>query len=87
MPRSSGASEVAPQIGDVGEFARVAQQPVHERQRLFQREELVVGSRQRVRQGGGQTLTPIQPMPPAPEQRAARVRGKLLLGELDGDSL
>ena len=38
-----------------------------------------------MRQGGGQTLAPIQPMQPAPEHRAARVRRKLLLRELNGD--
>ena len=51
---------IAPQRGDVGELARVTQQPVHEGQGLFHRQQFVVGERQRLRQRGGQTLTPIQ---------------------------
>jgi hypothetical protein len=78
---------IAPQIRDVGELARVTEQPVHEGQRLFDRQQFVVGPRQRLRQHSGQTLTPSLRTQPAPEHGAARVRGKLLIGEADGDCL
>jgi hypothetical protein len=78
---------IAAQIGNMGELARVAQQSVHEGQRLFQRQQLVVGKRRRMRQRGGQGFAPIQRMQPGPEQSAARVRGKLLIREADGDCL
>jgi len=84
-PEQFGRQRIAPQIRDVGELARVTQQTVHEGQRLFDRQELVVGSWQGLRQGRSQTLTPVQRAQPAPEQGAARVRGKLLLREADGD--
>ena len=78
---------IAPQTGGVRELARVTPQTVHEGQCLFQRQEFVVGKGHLMRQGRGQTFAPVQPMQPAPEDRAARVRGERLLCELNGDCL
>lgn len=75
----------ASQIGDVGELVRLTEQTMPEGQRLFQRQELVVGGRQWLWQGGGQRFAPIQRTQSDPELGAARVRGKLLLREADGD--
>ena len=78
---------IAAQIGDVGEFARITQQSVHEGQAFFERQQFVVGYGQRMRQRGRQPLAPVQRTQPAPEQGAAGVWGKLLIGEADGDCL
>ena len=80
-----GHERIAAQIGDMGELARVTQESVPEGQRLFEWQEFVIGQRQRMRQRGGQTLAPIQRPQPALEHGAARVRGKLLIGEVNGD--
>jgi hypothetical protein len=73
-PEQFRHERVATQIGNVRELARVAQQSVHEGQRLFQGQQFVVGKRQRMRQRTGQTLAPIQRPQPTPEQGTARVR-------------
>jgi hypothetical protein len=70
-PQQFGRERIAPQMGDVGELARLAQQSVHEGQGFFHWQEFVVGKRQRMRQRRRQTLAPIQRTQPAPERRGA----------------
>ena len=60
MPKQFGHQRIAPQIGDVGELARVAQQSVHEGQRLFERQQVLLDVRQGMRQRVGQSLHPVR---------------------------
>lgn len=76
---------IPPEIGHVRELARLAQQTMHESQRLLPRRERVVRLRQAVRQGRRQPLAPPGAVQPGPERRRARVRTELLPGELHGD--
>jgi hypothetical protein len=74
---------VAPQTGHRGQLAGVTEQAVHESQRLFQRQEVVAGLRQPMWQSGGQPLAPIHPRQPTPEDGAAGLGRKSLIGKRD----
>ncbi len=80
-----GHQRIAPQISHLGELARVAKQPVDKGQRFLDGQQVIVGRGPRVGKRIGQRLDPVQRPEPAPEGGAARVRGKPLVGELNGD--
>jgi hypothetical protein len=80
-----GRDRIAAQIGHMRELARVTQQAVEESQRLFDRQQVIVGQRQSVRQRLRESLDPLAPPHPTPERGAARVRTEALLRKANGD--
>jgi hypothetical protein len=67
----------------VRELAGSTQKTVDKRQSLFNRQQMIIGQRQGLRQYALQSLDPISATHPTPEGRAARVRTQTLVGEAD----
>jgi len=66
-----GHHRITTQVSHVGQLARITQQAVHEGQRLFHRQEFIVGKWQGLRQRCRQKLVPAQGAQPTPERGAA----------------
>ena len=64
---------------------RCDEEPVHECQGLFDRQQMIIGCRQDVRQNAAQSVNPISPTHPTPECGAARVGTQALVDKADRD--
>ena len=86
-PEQRGHHRIAPQVGQVGEFLRAAEQALHKAEHFGERAQGVVRDRRRVRQATCDQFAPTAFVQERPERRRPRMRTELLVGELDLDGL